>query len=71
MKPLTMNDLRAATLPFMSRVIESQWLPDGQVYIFNEQRERTPDGWDQMSSAEKLRWAIDHGCAVVVGRKAA
>lgn len=52
----------------LPKIVESPFVPEGQVYIMNDLGldVRRPADWDSMSAKDQLAWAVDNGMAVVI-----
>ncbi len=63
-EPLTFASLRRV----LPRVIESPWVPEGEIYVFNDPLSPAdlPAEWKSMTAAEKLRWSVENGLLVAI-----
>ena len=60
---ITIQDIARAMAP---RVQESPYVPDKVIYIMDDLGVGTPEGWAEMTDAEKLLWSADHGHLLLV-----
>jgi hypothetical protein len=64
----TAADLIVALRRVVPSVVQSHYVPRGEVYVLNDLGldDRRPADWDAMDALAKVRWAIENGMTVIV-----